>query len=328
MAENLVALLNETVEDDAAAARQSNEQKISTLVSIIKSAQEYKTIDNALKFNKAFGSIETLNKTTVTISGKAYSLSKANATSEAPYILEAPALSSIKESDVKDYVSRYNQFAKDLGIQNFNCAEDVAGVMYINFITSTPYYADVIGAAAINKFSADGGNKLELDGKELLPSNYMTVLGNIYTPDMFTKDCKDKGYTVPENEVQSTYEFVLGKIYVAVVTGVGEGKSYSDVAFGTYSNNVTDASGLQTRLTHLLLQTRIILKQFILQFLKPIKKHQAFLKQFIHISISLIGIKQIYLKKSNMNMITSKCLMQYQLLLQTVKSTDTLMNTL
>lgn len=247
MAENLVALLNETVEDDAAAARQSNEQKISTLVSIIKSAQEYKTIDNALKFNKAFGSIETLNKTTVTISGKAYSLSKANATSEAPYILEAPALSSIKESDVKDYVSRYNQFAKDLGIQNFNCAEDVAGAMYINFITSTPYYADVIGAAAINKFSADGGNKLELDGKELLPSNYMTVLGNIYTPDMFTKDCKDKGYTVPENEVQSTYEFVLGKIYVAVVTGVGEGKSYSDVAFGTYSNNVTDASGLKEK---------------------------------------------------------------------------------
>lgn len=247
MAENLVALLNETVEDDAAVARQSNEQKISTLVSIIKSAQEYKTIDNALKFNKSFGSVETLNKTTVTISGKAYSLSKANATSEAPYILDAPALSSIKESDVKDYVSRYNQFAKDLGIQNFNCAEDVAGAMYINFITSTPYYADVIGAAAINKFSADGGNKLELDGKELLPSNYMTVLGNIYTPDMFKNDCKDKGYTVPEDEVQSTYEFVLGKIYVSIVTGVGEGKSYSDVAFGTYSNNVTDASGLKEK---------------------------------------------------------------------------------
>ncbi len=247
ISENLISLVNQTVEDDAAVARKSNEQKISTLVSIIKSAQEYKTIDNALKFNKSFGSVETLNKTTVTIGGKTYSLSKANATSEAPYILNAPALSSIKESDVKDYVSRYNQFAKDLGIQNFSCAEDVASVMYINFITSTPYYADVIGAAAINKFSADGGNKLELDGKELLPSNYMTVLGNIYTPDMFTKDCKDKGYTVPEDEVQSTYEFVLGKIYVSIVTGVGEGKSYSDVAFGTYSNNVTDASGLKEK---------------------------------------------------------------------------------
>ena len=239
----------ENIETGSQAPRIENSAIIGEVVEIVKMTKEYADIDSAIKFNKSFGSISTFKNATVTYDGdgKVYSLSKANATEEAPYILDAPDFQVVSESYITDYVSRYNQFAKDLGIQNFKLDEDVASVMYINFITSTPYYADVIGAAAINKFSADGGNKLELDGKELLPSNYMTVLGNIYTPDMFTKDCKDKGYTVPENEVQSTYEFVLGKIYVAVVTGVGEGKSYSDVAFGTYSDDVIDATGLKEK---------------------------------------------------------------------------------
>lgn len=247
IANDLIALFNATAEQDASKPRVANSKAIETIVNAVKGANEYKNIKNALEFNKSFGSIETLKKATVTIGGKSYSLSKANATSDVPYILEAPSLSSVKESDVKDYVSRYNQFAKDLGIQNFKYDEDVASVIYLNFITSTPYYADVIGAAAINKFSADGGNKITIEDKELTPSNYMEVLGKLYTPTQFTEDCKKNGYTVPNDEVQSTYEFALSKIYVAVITGVGEGKTYSKVAFGTYSDKIKDSKGLKEK---------------------------------------------------------------------------------
>lgn len=247
ISEKLSAIYNENAEADAAKPRTANSKTVETIINAVKGTKEYKSIDKALKFNRTFGSTETLKKATVTIDGKSYSLSKSKVANDAPYILEAPSLSSVKESDIKDYVSRYNQFAKDLGLQNFNCDEDVASVMYLNFITAAPYYADIISAAAINKFAADGGYKFELDGKELLPNNYMTVLGNIYTPKMFTNDWKKKGFKIPEDEIQSTYDFVLSKIYVAIVTEVAKGKSYSEVAFRAQNNVVPDRKGLKEK---------------------------------------------------------------------------------
>ena len=219
---------------------------INSMTETLLSHQEVANAIGALSFDGTYGSIESLKNVTVKLDDGKYSLSKANATNGIKYILDAPAFSSLKEADIVDFISRYKQFAKDLGIQNFKLDEDVASAIYLFFVTTTPFYADVIGASAINKFANDGGYKFTVDNKELTPSNYLTVLGNIYTPDMFKKDCEEKGYTVLKNEVQSTYEFVLGKIYVSIITGFGAGKTYSEVAFSVFDGNI-DQGGLKDK---------------------------------------------------------------------------------
>lgn len=245
--DKLNAILSSSSEDNAAKFRNENSAKIKVLLDAVKGTKEYAEINNALNFNKSYGSIETVKNATVNLDGKEYSLSKENATGEVPYILEAPSLKTVTETDIKDYVSRYNQIGNDLEIQNFELAEDAASVIYINFITSQSYYADVIGAAAINKFAADGGYNFKVDKKVLTPKNYLSVLGTIYTPEHFSKDCKANGFKLSNDEVQSVYEYVLGKIYVAIITQSGAGKTYSEVAFGAYNSKAADEKGLKNK---------------------------------------------------------------------------------
>lgn len=238
-AENLADLqsLTEpfTEELDAQETTQTNVDAL--VAALLKEAAVADTVDTAFNSGKGF-SYQLVADTVVTIDGTEYALSKSN--TAYPYILEAPAYADYSDADVEAYVNGYKDEAAQVGLGWFNPASDVAGALYCHYMFETnSLYADVLEAASINYYAKAGGHTFAYDGQEITPSNYMTVLGNVYTGADFVADYGDGYSDLTEAQANGAYQFALDKIYVALITGV-DSVTFADAAFAPFDASKTN----------------------------------------------------------------------------------------
>lgn len=195
------------------------------------------TVDAAFNSGKGF-SYQLIADTVVTIDGTQYALSKSN--TAYPYILEAAAYADYSEADIEAYVNGYKDEAAQVGLGWFDPAADVAGALYCHYMFETnSLYADVLEAASINYYAKAGGHTFSYDGQEITPSNYMTVLGNVYTGSDFVADYGDGYSDLTDAQANGAYQFALDKIYVALITGV-DSVTFADAAFAAYDASKTN----------------------------------------------------------------------------------------
>lgn len=235
--DDLQALTEPFTEELASQESAATNVETGLVAALLKEAAVADTVDAAFNSGKGF-SYQLIADTVVAIDGTQYALSKSN--TAYPYILEAPAYANYSEADVEAYVNGYKAEAAQVGLGWFDPAADVAGALYCHYMFETnSLYADVLEAASINYYAKAGGHTFSYDGQEITPSNYMTVLGNVYTGSDFVADYGDGYSDLTEAQANGAYQFALDKIYVALITGV-ESVSFADAAFAAYDASKTN----------------------------------------------------------------------------------------